>query len=170
MSNEIRLCLDLNIWVGALLCYATGKKNTVTQQLRDLVVIGKDIRGRRVDLVISWGMLNRLYDVLVRDSRLSKVLARQHVDANAEIAKYPQLVLGGTGVIPIEDEEDAAVLETAISGRADALVTRNFKDFVVSSDVQILRDGEVARYRYPDRSLLIVQPRTAMAWVNGELF
>ena len=109
-----------------------------------------------------------LYEVLTRDPRFSGELARDHVDTIAALAKYPQLVLGGTGVIPIEDEEDAAVLETALSGRADLLVTRNFKDFVASNDAKVLRNGEVARYQYPGHSLLIVQPRAAMAWMNGE--
>ena len=48
--------------------------------------------------------------------------------------------------------------------------SRNFKDFVASSDVQVIRDGEVARYMYPDHSLLIVQPRAVMDWVNGDQY
>lgn len=166
MPDALRLCLDLNIWVGALLCDDRGKQGSVTQQLRDLAFRGYDAGGRRVDIIISWGMLDRLRDVLSRIG-FTEELAERQIQAIAGIADYPRLVLGGTGVIPIRDEEDAAVLETAIAGRADALLTRNFADFVTSQDVRMLREGEAARYEHPAHSLLIVQPFTAMSWIRG---
>jgi predicted nucleic acid-binding protein len=39
--------------------------------------------------------------------------------------------LGGTGVIALRDVEDLHVLEIAIAGKADFLVTANFKDFTL---------------------------------------
>jgi predicted nucleic acid-binding protein len=61
----------------------------------------------------------------------------------------PQLSLGGTGVIPIRDTEDAHVLETAIAGKADVLITANFKDFI-SKDTEVVIPGRHAVYRSPD--------------------
>ena len=167
MKNELRLCLDLNIWVGALLCDARGKTGTITQQVRSLVLWEREESGPPATLIISWGMLNRLQKVLTQQLQLSPATITRYIDDIAALANYPRLVLGGTGIIPIRDEEDAAVLETAIAGRADALITRNFADFVTSQDVRMLREREAARYEHPAHSLLIVQPFTAMSWIRG---
>lgn len=84
----------------------------------------------KVELVISWGMLNRLEEVLLRLTPLAED-ASFYVDIIRSYAQIqPQLILGGTGVIPINDIEDQHVLETALAGRANLLVTANFKDFL----------------------------------------
>lgn len=167
MSARLRLCLDLNIWVGAFLCDVQGKTNSVSQQTRELVLYDLAKGEPQAQLIISWGMVNRLQKVLTQQLSLSPTTVVNYIDGIVELAKYPSVTLGGTGIISIRDEEDAAVLETAVAGRADALITRNFKDFVISQDVRILRDGEVAKYEHPTHSLLIIQPFIAKDWISG---
>jgi predicted nucleic acid-binding protein len=76
-------------------------------------------------------MLDELKSVIVEHLGLNIETANAYVSAIEEYAKLgAQLTLGGTGVIGLRDVEDAHVLETAIAGRADFLVTANFKDFI----------------------------------------
>lgn len=65
MSDWLRLCLDLNIWCAALLADRTGKQDTACQSLVKIVREGTCALGS-VQLIISWGMLNRLSSVLVK--------------------------------------------------------------------------------------------------------
>jgi hypothetical protein len=74
-------------------------------------------------------MLNRLRQVLERDLQVDHSTADFYIDAIQGYAQIgpapagPQLTLGGTGVIALQDTEDAHVLETALAGQADVLVT-----------------------------------------------
>ncbi|MBW4554061.1 MAG: PIN domain-containing protein [Aphanocapsa sp. GSE-SYN-MK-11-07L] len=132
MTAVLRICLDLNIWCAALLADCKGRKNTASQSLVSMVRQGFCLSSP-VQLIISWGMLNRLQKVLVHnvstqtaDLYISAIAAYTHVGV---IGSSPQLTLGGTGVIPIHDLEDAHVLETAIAGQATILITANFKQY-----------------------------------------
>ena len=72
-----------------------------------------------VQLIISWGMLNRLQKVLKKNLQVSDLVANLYIDAIQGYVKLnPQLTLGGTGIIPLQDTEDVHVLETALAGRA----------------------------------------------------
>jgi predicted nucleic acid-binding protein len=118
MSNPLRLCLDLNIWCAALLADIKGNQNSACQNIVDTVRYGRWQTGT-VELVISWGMLNRLEQVLLRLTPLAED-ASFYVNVIRSYAQInPQLILGGTGVIPINDIEDQQVLETALAGRAN---------------------------------------------------
>ena len=109
MSSRLRLCLDLNIWCAALLANIKGTQNSACQSIVDTVRYGRCYMGA-VDLVISWGMLNRLEQVLLRLAPLTND-ASFYVDVIRSYAQlHPQLTLGGTGVIPIADTEDQHVL------------------------------------------------------------
>lgn len=177
MTDELRLCLDLNIWCAAILADRKGTQNSACQCLVSIADAGVCMLGP-VRLVVSWGMLNRLSSALVKLS-ISDEVAKEYVDQIREYTEIgpardgPQLTLGGTGVIGLKDEEDAHVLETAVAGRALALITSNFKDFVsggVSSQIDIVEPNKHAIYRAPDHNLHIVQPQMMMNWVrNGQI-
>jgi hypothetical protein len=64
MSKHLRLGLDLNIWCAALLADAKGTQNSAYQNIVNTVRYGRCQMGT-VELVISWGMLNRLEQVLL---------------------------------------------------------------------------------------------------------
>lgn len=166
----IRLCLDLNIWCGDLLSRRRGDARSAAQLLVDAARKGHCPLGP-VQLIVSWGMLNRLRMVWIEDAnfRLDPAMADALISLIADYARIgpgrggPQLTLGGVGIMPMRDEEDAHVLDTAIAA-ADMLATVNFRDFMLR-DAEILRPGRLARLAVPGRApLLIVHPYVLADW------
>jgi predicted nucleic acid-binding protein len=166
----LRLCLDLNIWVAALLADRKGRTNTGSQYLVEIVRSGSSPVDA-VNLIISLGMLDELKSVIVEHLGLNIETADAYVSAIEEYAKLgAQLTLGGTGVIGLRDTEDAHVLETAIAGKADFLVTANFKDFIVDQDTKIEILDRHAIYYSSAHSLQIVHPYLMLEWIRrGDL-
>jgi predicted nucleic acid-binding protein len=170
MSDPLRVCLDLNIWCAALLADGKGRENTASQSLVAMIRQGTFLC-QPVQLVISWGMLNRLRKVLNQDLKVSAQTADAYLGAIAAYAHLgalgasPQLTLGGTGVIPLRDTEDGHVLETAIAGRADFLITANFKDFITQKTAVVTPD-RYAIHQSPDCTVHIVHPYLMMEWLR----
>jgi predicted nucleic acid-binding protein len=158
MAATLRVCLDLNIWCAALLADQKGRQNTASQGLVAIVRQGSCL-SLPVQLVISWGMLNRLLKVLVQDLKVSTQTADLYIntiEAYAHLGAMgtsPQLTLGGTGVIPIRDTEDAHVLETAIAGKANILITANFKDFISKGTQVVIPDRHAVYQSLSDDGL-----------------
>jgi predicted nucleic acid-binding protein len=162
----LRLCIDLNIWVAALLADRKGRTNTASQYLVEIVRSGISPLGE-TSLVISFGMLDELRSVIIEHLGLPLETADAYVSAIEEYAKLgAQLTLGGTGVIALRDVEDLHVLETAIAGKADFLVTANFKDFTLR-DTSIEIPGRHAIYRSPAHSVHIVHPYLMVEWLRS---
>lgn len=163
----LRLCLDLNIWVAALLADRKGRNNTAAQYLIAVIRNGNDTVGE-ASLIISLGMLDELQSVIVERLKLSVEVASTYVSTIEEYAKLgTQLTLGGTGVIGLRDIEDAHVLETAIAGKADFLVTANFKDFVVNRDTKIEIPERYAIYYSSAHNVQIVHPYLMVEWLRS---
>jgi predicted nucleic acid-binding protein len=162
----LRLCLDLNIWVAALLADRKGRSNTASQYLVEVVRNGDSPVGE-TSLVISWGMLEELRSVIVEHLGLKLEIAQAYVSAVEEYAKLgAQLTLGGTGVIGLRDTEDAHVLETAVAGKADFLITANFRDFLVERDTQIKIPDRHAIYYSSAHSVQIIHPYLMVEWLK----
>jgi predicted nucleic acid-binding protein len=160
----LRLCLDLNIWVAALLAARKGRTNTASQYLVEVIRNGVSPVGE-TSLVISFGMLDELRSVIVEHLGLTLETADTYVSTIEEYAKLgAQLTLGGTGVIALRDVEDLHVLETAIAGKADFLVTANFKDFI-ERDTKIEIPNRHAIYHSPAHSVQIVHPYLMVEWL-----
>jgi hypothetical protein len=74
----------------------------------------------------------------------------------------------GGGVYPIRDTEDRHVLEVAVAGDADVLVTANLADFAMNG---IARIGDGARLRVyaaaGRKPLLIAHPDQVRDWLRG---
>jgi predicted nucleic acid-binding protein len=65
---------------------------------------------------------------------------------------------------------DLHVLETAIAGKSDFLITANFKDFMVRRDTQIKIVDRHAIYYSSAHSLQIVHPYLMVEWLrNGAI-
>ena len=110
-------------------------------------------------------MLNRLQSVFIRLGVLTED-AFAHIEVIRSYANLsPILTLGGTGIIPLEDEEDRHVLETALAGKADLLITANFKDFL-TKETEIIILNQHYIYGLPDRKLHIVHPYLMMDWLR----
>jgi predicted nucleic acid-binding protein len=174
MMGILRLCLDLNIWCAALLADSKAREGTASQTLVEIVRQGFCL-SMPVQLIISWGMLNRLRKVLERDLRVSPSTAELYINTISAYAQLgatgasPQLTLGGTGMLAMRDSEDAHVLETAIASKANVVVTANFKDFL-SKETQVVSSGRHALYIAPNHSLHIVHPYLMVEWIrHGEI-
>ena len=164
--SKLRLCLDLNIWCAALLADFKSRQNTSAQRLVQIVRVGHSSLGD-VELVISWGMIQRLEKVLVKDLQIDVAVSNMYLEAIVGLAQLaPQLTLGGTGILPLRDTEDAHVLETAIAGKANVLVTANLKDFVASDTQIIIRDRYLIHVT-PTHRVQIVHPYLMMNWLNA---
>jgi predicted nucleic acid-binding protein len=164
----LRLCLDLNIWVSSLLADRKGRSNTASQYLVQVVRNGSSPVGE-TSLIISFGMLDELRSVLVEHLGIHPETAHIYVSTVEEYAKLgAQLTLGGTGVIALRDTEDAHVLETAIAGKADFLVTANFQDFLVDGDTKIEIPNRHAIYYSSAHSLQIVHPYLMVDWLRNQ--
>jgi hypothetical protein len=88
----------------------------------------------------------------------------------------PYPVLGGTGIAPLRDMEDAAVWDVAIAAGADLLVTFDMADFAPGPRSRltarvIARHGRrpaVLSVALPDRpDLIIATPQRAADWLSG---
>jgi hypothetical protein len=118
-------------------------------------------------------MLDRLALVLGREFGVDPALADAAVRAIGGIASlgpagdYPYVVVGG-GVYPIRDDEDRHVLEVAVAGDADVLVTANLADFDMAG-VEWVGDGSRIRiYEAPGRRpLVIAHPDHVRDWLRG---
>lgn len=161
----LRVCLDLNVWCGAFLSEQLGRSDTAAQSLVAAVRSGQCERGP-VALVISWGMLNRMREVLERlgfepreAERLTELIATYAHEG-------PSLTLGGVGVLPLDDTEDRHVMETAWAGEVDLLVTHNLDDFAGDSDA-LVPDRILGASR-GGAKLIVSHTYDAAAWLRGE--
>ncbi|MBC7881706.1 MAG: PIN domain-containing protein [Anaerolineae bacterium] len=161
-----RVLLDLNIFVAYFLGLSKGRKGTAAQFLVESVRDGTCTLGP-LQLVVSWGMLNRLELVLLRFG-YDPLAIQGFTEAVAELSRlgpfkeFPTVTLGGIGVVALKDEEDAHVLTTAMAGRAKILVTANFRDF--DDDMVQIVPGRIGEIKYPEHSLLVVNPHIAARW------
>lgn len=168
----LRLCLDLNVWVADFLGTRRGRRGGSSPWLVDAVRAGACQAGS-LQLVISLGMLDRLALVLRREFQVESDAAETLVHAIGGVASFgpagdhPHALIGG-GVYPLRDEEDRHVLEVAIAGEADLLVTANMVDFETADVVRI---GDGARIRLHPRpgqtTLVIAHPDQARDWLRA---
>lgn len=169
-DRPLRLCLDLNVFVADLLARRERREGTAVRLLVQSVARATTPLGR-LQLVVSVGMLNRLRSVLEGRLGVTATTVEAYMGALSRTARYgpggqsPFLVLGGTGVLPMPDREDAHVLETAIAGRADLLATADMADFDFSDSI-VLEEGRVLRYRRADHDVVIAHPFRAARWIR----
>lgn len=169
--SVLRLCLDLNIWVADLLAHARGRRGTAAQTLVDLVRDGTCSLGP-TQLVISWGMLDRLGEVLIREFSVPHADVTNLLRSIATIAQRgpsgvaPYVLLGGTGVMPLRDTEDRAVLETALVARADVLITSKFRDFV-DRRARVITRNTAAIVEHAGGRVVVAVPSQMLAWLRA---
>ena len=167
-----RICLDLNVWVAALLSKAKGRSDTACQFLVDSVLRGVTGFGP-TQLVVSWGMIDRLSQVLTRlgfgREAVETIVAEIALAARiGPVGLSPLLVLGG-GMMPLRDVEDAHVLETAIAGKARLIATANFQDFMMYGN-RIVEPGRIAVAVRTERDVVIALPSIVAGWMRaGEI-
>jgi putative PIN family toxin of toxin-antitoxin system len=108
-------------------------------------------RARRFDLLLSVPSMLEYESVLTRPEHLAASGASREdvsavLDELAFVGKRVELIIRTRPMLP--DPNDEMVLETAINGRADAIVTFNDRDFrpvAVGFRCSVVRPGEVIR-------------------------
>jgi putative PIN family toxin of toxin-antitoxin system len=108
-------------------------------------------RARRFDLLLSLLLTLEYESVLTRSEHLAASGASREdvsavLDELASVGKRVELVIRTRPMLP--DTNDEMVLETAINGRADAIVTFNDRDFrpvAARFRCSVLRPGVVIR-------------------------
>ena len=108
-------------------------------------------RARRFDLLLSVPLMLEYESVLTRPEHLAASGASREdvsavLDELASVGKRVELVIRTRPMLP--DPNDEMVLETAINGRADAIVTLNDRDFrpvATRFRCSVLRPGKVVR-------------------------
>lgn len=170
----LNLCLDLNVWCAAFLADRKGLEGAATQTLVRMARAGQ-VGEMPVQLIISWGMLTRLRKVMEVDWGISRTTVDPVIEAIAGYARTgaagtaPHLTLGGTGLMPIRDPEDAHVLDTALAAQTHLLVTANFDDFVAAKS-SILEVGKVGIVETANAKLVVAHPFRAAAWLRQGIF
>jgi hypothetical protein len=82
-----RICLDLNVWCAAYLADRAGRQETASQTLVEAARLG-NVAHEPLQLIVSWGMLERLKLVLVDQLQFDPSDANALVDAIAGYAKW----------------------------------------------------------------------------------
>lgn len=184
--TAFRLCVDLNIWIKQYLANTAGRRGTVSQRIVQAVEDGRSGIGP-IQLIVSHTMLTRLQGVLMRQGANAETAMRfTHDIASMALmgpaGEFPRMVFGGgveptregmpqvynpyatEAVAPPYDPEDGRVLDAALSGGAQALVTSNFRDFKHHNDDAVVRDRVHVR-KSAHGDLWIVQPEEMMDWL-----
>jgi len=191
-DRTIRLALDINVLIADILAAGQGRRNTAATLLVEAVRSGICPAGP-VQLVTSLPVIENYANVLHRRLGYAAAAADdrawilQQYALEGPFAEPPYLVVG-SGYIPFETEEqlrqsiashlsrpevdklfhevqdDRYVLETALAGRADILVTADVAGFAKGPAVRFQRN-DVVLFPFVDRTLVIAAPRFATYWL-----
>ena len=180
----LRVTYDVNVWVAHFLSLSKGRQGTAAQRVVWSALAGHCRLGP-VQPIISHTMLDTMQGVLTRCGipAAAADAARNAVEnsaADGVVPQPPYMVLGG-GVQPINDTEDGGVLDTAIAGGSDLLITSNLRDFApgprsaidAGKSSELDADGEAAvmllfRHGRLAHGIVIASLFAATAWLlNG---
>ncbi|MBC5804632.1 MAG: putative toxin-antitoxin system toxin component, PIN family [Candidatus Eremiobacter antarcticus] len=109
-----RLVLDTNVWISALL-----NKNGAPFR-----IVSRYSNGE-IEIITSEALLEELREVLSRRRFEQKYrITREDIEAYTAMIRQRAVVVETTGgVFGCEDPDDDVAIETAIKGRADAVVS-----------------------------------------------
>jgi len=192
-ARVIRLTLDINIFVADMLAKIHGRLGTAASMLVDAVRQGACPAGP-VQLVTSIPIIENYASVLRRHFAYTKheaeekawLLERYVLDG--AMPEYPRLVVGsGNVAFETEDQmrtaiatftvsadanklfdevnDERYVLETALAGRADILLTSDIDDFTRGPAIKLERE-DVVLYPFAGSRLVIAKPRFAAHWLR----
>lgn len=192
-DRVIRLTLDINVLVADQLSRHRGIRASAATMIVDAVRDGTCPAGP-VQLVISLPMIEAYATVLGRRLAYARTEAEEKAWLLAEYAlagpvpDRPYLPVGA-GFIPFETEDqlrqsiearqrssdtaklfhevqdDRYVLETALAGRADILVTADLDDFIRGPAVRLQRP-DVALFPFAGMTLVVAKPSFVAYWLR----
>lgn len=192
-ERVVRLALDINVFVADLIGRKRGHTGTAAMRIVDAVRSGTCAAGP-VQLVTSVPIISNFENVLKRRLGYSESDAAERAWVLEEYTRQGPMpsapnVVVGSGYIPFATEneirqavvshvgkaaagklfdeirDDRYVLETALAGNADILVTSNIGDFCRGPAVKFKRN-DVAVFPLADRKLVIATPQFAAYWIG----
>jgi hypothetical protein len=191
-ERTIRLALDINVFIADILSTGQGRRNAAATLLVEAVRSGICPAGP-VQLVTSLPVIENYANVLHRRLGYDAAAADdrawilQQYALEGPFTEQPYLIVG-SGYIPFETEEqlrqsianhvgraeadklfhevqdDRYVLETALAGRADILVTADVAGFAKGPAIRFQRN-DVVLVPFADRTLVIAAPRFVTYWL-----
>lgn len=194
-SRIITAVFDINVFYAALLSKRVFGRETATQLLVNYARNGICPIGP-FQLITSIPIIENFQNVLVRHGKYSGEAAFARADTLRLMAEngptgIPPIIPVASGIVPLETEQqydiskhnhnrfgkpkgklfhetqdDRYVLETAIAGRADFLITTNLIDFTRTSLALEIEDG-CWKYTTPLQTTLILRPQNAIRYFSG---
>jgi PIN domain len=191
-QRVIRLAVDINVFVADILSSRPLGRASASTRIVEAVREGQCPAGP-VQFVASLPMIENFANVLVRHLGYSrseadeKAWLLEQYSLEGPMPSHPHVAVG-SGHIPFETEEqlrsavenqfrpentgklfnevqdDRYVLETALAGRADVLVTADVGGFRKGGAIGFTRD-DVVVFPLADRALVIGSPRFASYWL-----
>ena len=188
----IRLAVDINVFVADILSSRPQGRASASTRIVEAVREGRCPAGA-IQFVASLSMIENFADVLRRRLGYSrsdadeKAWLLEQYALDGPMPSHPYVSVG-SGNVPFETEEqlrraaeshlrpenagklfnevqdDRYVLETALAGRADILVTADVAGFRKGSAVRFTRD-DVLLFPLADRALLIGTPHFVSYWL-----
>jgi hypothetical protein len=191
-GRVIRLTLDINLFVADTLAKRHGRRGTSASMLVDAIRQGACPAGP-VQLVTSVPIIENYASLLRRHFGYTKYEAEEKAwlleryVLDGAMPEYPRLAVG-SGHVAFETEDqmraamatfavspdaeklfdevkdDRYVLETALAGRADILVTSDIDDFTRGPAIKLQRE-DLVLYPFAGGHLVIAKPSFAAHWL-----
>ena len=180
--DVVRAVIDVNVLISNAMAWRAGKVRTLSQNTMS-AILNDDPSLRPVQMVLSHAMLDT-FARIARDQGFDPDAITRAVGGYADLMRHgpdaidPYLVLGGTPIPTLSDEEDGGVLATAIASRARIIVTNNIKDFIPAgceviptSTVQLpdgsTRDLSAVIIPHPSgHTVIAANPADFMRWLK----
>jgi PIN domain len=189
----LRLAVDINVFVADILAQRRGFRGSAATMIATAVRDGSCPAGP-VQLVTSVPIIENYANVLHRhlgyssEDAEAKAWMLSEYAIDGPVPESPRVVVGA-GYIPFETEEqlqqsitqqagtagtgklfdeirdDRYVLETALAGRADILVTGDVHGFSKGSAIK-LRRGDIVLFPFGGRRLVIGNPAFVAYWLR----
>jgi predicted nucleic acid-binding protein len=192
-DRVVRLALDVNVFIADILSRRQRRRNTATIRIVDAVRNGICQAGP-VQLITSVPIIETFANVLQRRLGYDAHMAEERAWILEEYTRQGPMqslphVTVGAGYIPFateaemrqsieshlkrkdidklfhEIQDDRYVLETAIAGNADILVTSNIDDFCRDPAIKLQR-ADVVLYPFANRTLVIATPQFTSYWLD----
>lgn len=193
IRTHIRLTLDLNVFVADIRARQIGIGVTACTYLVNTVLNGRSEAGP-VQLILSVPMIENFKSVLQQKFGYSEIDAEQRCQILGDIMldgpmPIPPILVLESGIAPLETgleydeslenfrqrnqpnklfhetQDDRYVLEAALAGGADILVTLNLLDFNGGNAIAFDRD-DVLLYQTASTSLVIAKPAFVAHWMR----
>lgn len=191
-ERVVRITPDINVFVADIISRWRRRRATATSRIVEAVTSGRCAAGP-VQLVTSLPIIESYADVLRGrlgydpETAQEKAWLLEQYTREGAIPTNPLLPVG-PGYVPFETEGDARqaaaadlkrddgklfdeirddryVLETALVGRADLLITCDVRDFRRGPAVRLQRN-DVLLFPLADRTLVICSPAFAAYWLG----